>query len=169
MGVILTYHWHSGFLHSVTSGKNRYLPTSQEPGRLAMWNRMWKSRDRHILHWDHLFEIPQAHAGTGAAIYGLMPTETNPLGFNQKSGSSRAIYDYPGEMAQRFEDADPRAQGIHHPHREAVICIGDRHSGLYIHSWALCDQPQCIVVMQGWEEVFAAIREQPELTFSIVR
>jgi hypothetical protein len=75
------------------------------------------------------------------------------------------VYDYPGGFAGRFDG--PAVVPASHRHPGAAVYVGGTRGGTYIHGWPPCPLDACVLAIQEWDRLHAAIVGEAELTFSI--
>ena len=169
MSASLIYHWRQGLLTAVTAGKTFHLPTYQPPSSIEVWQKAQGSRSGRVTLWDHCFELPHRGVGRDRSIPGSAAAGAviHRIGIEAAGAEKLEIYDYPGEYAQRFDGVKPGRGRLPHPHPGAVVYVGGKRGGTYIHGWPPCNLKPCVLVTQQWDQLFEAIARESELRFSI--
>jgi hypothetical protein len=172
MSASLIYHWRRGLLSTVAAGRIFHLPTYQPPSSIDVWQKVQELRPGKVTLWDHCFELPHARRAAGdRAIPGstAVGSVIHRIGIEAAGTEKLETYDYPGRYAQRFDGVDPGGGRIPHHHPGAVVYVGGQRSGMHIHGWPPCNLKTCVVVMQRWDQLFEAIAQEKDLSFSIAQ
>lgn len=138
----LTYRPRDGVLSGIVGGKSFRLQTHREQAGPSMW--AWHEAAR-FGQMPRPGSAPKAPAGTRLTVAENAPLE---------------IYDWPGAYAGRFDGVDRgggKADGLH-AHRGSLVHVKAQGGGLCLHGPPPCGNPRCILVAQGWEPLFSALR-----------
>jgi hypothetical protein len=149
MATVLTYQIRQGVLSAAISGRRFRLRVHRDPFRIAAW-QVW------------------AAAETGKTIADTV--SVGSVSHKLKvSGDGLEIYDYPGSNAKRGKvAANPsRRRPENHSHSGGVIFVREREAGFCIHGYPPCNIRRCIVVSEGWEELFEALGREPSVEIYI--
>ncbi len=153
MSAHLTYRARDGIVSGVVAGKPIRLSTVGHPG-IARFHG-----------WDKVQEIPSGVA-VGAIRHKLTIAENAPL----------ETYDWPGAYAQRFDGDDKvGARGMSPDHRrhgrviwiKAKMKTGLPASGVCLHGPPRCGDPRCIVIAEGWDGLFDALKAARQVSFVV--
>jgi hypothetical protein len=169
MSALLTYHWRNGLLSAVAAGKTFHLSTYQNSSAIDVWQKVQGSRPGRVTLWAHCFALPHQHFRGGPSIPDSVAAGQVLHRIEVGGTEKLEIYDYPGEYAQRFDGVGPRGGRLPHPHVGAAVYVGGKSGGTYIHGWPPCHHKMCIAVRKQWDQLFAAIATEKELSFSIAQ
>ena len=156
MSASVIYYWRRGVL-TLAAGQIFHVQTHQTQSRIDDWQKVQERRVGKVTLWDHCFE--RALPGGGTVVY--------RIGIEASGTEKMATYDFPGYYAQRFDGVDRGEGSDSHRHSGAAVYVGGKRFETYVHGWPPCNLPMCVVVMQQWAELFAAIAKEKELSSSI--
>jgi hypothetical protein len=168
MSAQLVYHWRRGRIDIVSAGKSFHLPTLHTAASIGAWEKVQELRPGKVTLWDHCFERPHENVGGDRAIPEPVAAGRVTHRIGIETSDKLETYDYPGDYAQRFDGVNPGGSGrTPHQHPGAVIYVGGKRRGTYIHGWPPCNLKMCVVVTQQWDQLFEAIVAEKELSFAI--
>jgi hypothetical protein len=171
MSASLIYHWRRGLLSAVAGGRVFQLPTDPAASSGASWEKVQELRPGKVTLWDHCFEIPHAPSIGRGSLSDTAPTGsvTHRIGIEPAASGKLEVYDYPGKFAQRFDGVDVGQRRTVHQRHGKILYVGGTRGGIHIHGQPPCHLEACVVVRRQWDELFAAIGAEKELSFSIER
>lgn len=151
MGSRLTYRPREAVLFGTVAGRSFRVQTARAQTGPSMWS--W--------HEAALFgQMPHPGAAPkGTAGATLTVAENAPLD----------VYDWPGAYAGRFDSVDRgggKAEGPH-AHHGSLVYVRGQGSGLCLHGPPACGNPRCVVVAQGWEPLFSALRTARQVSIVV--
>jgi hypothetical protein len=155
MGPQLTYRLRDGVLFGVVAGKSIRLATARDQVGMAAWHEAVLMGDMTAARKSVPGSPPVGPAG-----HKLTVAENAPL----------AIYDYPGEYAQRFDGVDKggAAGGLpNHRHRGRAVFVKAPGGGFYLHGPPPCGNPRCILIVQDWESLFKALQTTRQISIVV--
>jgi hypothetical protein len=167
MDAALTYRPREGLVAGFVAGKPVSVPTQRDQARIAAWEKVQETRSGQATQWDHTFELPHRH---------IMPAGSVQVGPAAKKltvaeNSALEIYDWPGEYAQRFDGVDKGGgsnRGLPpHRHGGSMVFVREPGGGVCLHGSPACSDPRCIVVLQGWDSLFGALKQARQLTMIV--
>lgn len=167
MSASLIYHWRRCLLSAVAAGKIFHLPTYPNPVSIGVWQKAQGARSGKVTLWDHRFELPHKHFKVGRLIPDSVAVGKVMYRIEAGINEKLEIYDFPGEYAQRFDGVDKGGGRTPHRHLGAVLYVGGKGGGTYIHGLPPCNLRMCVLVTKQWDQLLEAIVEEKELSFSI--
>lgn len=147
----LTFRPRDAVLSGTVAGRSFRVQTARQQAGPSMWS------------WHE------------AALFGQMPRTGSapkvPAGatLTVAENAPLEIYDWPGAYAGRFDGPDrsgSKAGGLH-AHRGSLALLKTPSGALCLHGPPPCGNPRCIVVAQGWEPLFSALRTARQVSIVV--
>jgi hypothetical protein len=158
----LTYRPRDGIVFGVVAGKAIRLTTLRNQAGVATQARRQIAQPgrtvaSHVLTWDHVHEFRPGHAPAG-------PARTLTVAEN----AALEIFDYPGEYAQRFDGVKPSGgQSNHRQHARVIWVKLALHQGFPIHGPPACGDSRCLVIAEGWDSLFTALKATKQVSIVV--
>jgi hypothetical protein len=159
MNAELTYRPRAGIVAGVVAGRPISLPTQRDPARITSWEKVQEPRSGKAALWDHSFEVPHR-----PVIPGTPPVGPTAHKLKVVDGAPLEIYDWPGEYAKRFDGIDKGVGSRPHRHAGSMVFVREPGGGFCLHGFPACGDPRCIVVIQGWDSLFNALKQARQIT-----
>ncbi len=161
----LTYRPREGIVFGVVAGRPIRLATLRNPSGIAL--EAWRAAaraggaaagPRNVTHWEHQYEFPPVRVPARAP--GQRLTIADNAAFE--------VFDHPGAYAQRFDGIDPGGGQADHRHHAQVVWVKSAsRQSVPIHGSPACGDPRCIVIVQGWESLFAALKATRQVSIVV--
>jgi hypothetical protein len=147
----LTYRPRDAVLFGTVAGRSFRVQTAREQAGPSMWS--WHEAAR-FGQMPHRGTAPKGPAGATLTV-----AENTKL----------EIYDWPGAYAGRFDSVDRGGRsgtGLH-AHRGSLVLVKAVAGALCLHGPPPCGNPRCIVVAQGWEPLFSALKSARQVSITV--
>ena len=158
----LTYRPRDGIVFGVVGGRPIRAATLRNP--VAMHAGAWRDYARpgasappRVTPWEKVQELRSGKLQS-AVEHRLTVADHSAL----------EIYDYPGEYAQRFDGVDKGGEASRHRQHARVVWVkSSLRRGFAIHGSPACGDPRCLVVLQGWHSLFAALETTRQVSIVV--
>jgi hypothetical protein len=168
MGAHLIYRPREGVVFGTVAGRSIRLATlrNQAVMDIAAWRQSSGTGADRITDWTKVQELRTGRATSGAPAERLKVAEHATL----------EIYDFPGRYAQRFDGVDKGGtaggRSGHGQHARVIwvktrIKSGFPSGGVCLHGPPPCGNPRCIVIAQGWDSLFQALKTVGQLSLFV--
>lgn len=160
---MLTYQPREGIVFGVVAGKAIRLTTLRNQAGMAMqaWRqvaRTGRTVEPRLTPWEKAQELPSRGVPAAATVRTLTVAENAAL----------ESYDYPGEYAQRFDGVTPGGGQSSHRHHARVIWVKLAvRQGFPIHGLPACGDSRCMVVVEGWDSLFNALKATRQVSIVV--
>jgi hypothetical protein len=147
MATVLTYQIQQGVLTGTVSGRHFRLRVHRDLVRIAAWQEWAAGEKRKVI---------AGSVSAGAVTHKL-----------KVSGGGLEIYDYPDAGRTSVTDHQKRRRPANHSHTGPMIFVREREGGFYIHGRPACDIYRCIVLADGWNELFKDLAHEAKVEMHI--
>jgi hypothetical protein len=155
----LTYRPREGVVFGTVAGRTIRLATLRTQAAMNMeaWQQAVGPVAPDIYDWRKVQELRTGGLPAGTFARRLTVAENAAL----------EVYDYPGEYAQRFDGIDrggAAGGSTNHRHHSRVVLVrlsiktSFPAGGLCLHGPPPCGNPRCIVIVEGWDSLFQALK-----------
>jgi hypothetical protein len=158
----LTYRPRDGIVFGVVAGKAIRLTTLRNQAGIGTQPRRQIAQPgrtvaSHVTTWDHVYELRSGHAPA-----------TTARTLTVAENAALEIFDYPGEYAQRFDGVKPVGGQSNHRHHARVIWVKlALHQGFPIHGPPACGDSRCLVIAEGWDSLFTALKATRQVSIVV--